>query len=93
MIFNCRRCGEHGELRKRKVTGNNVAKYRQHEAEINSSLILELKSKSYSKRLCPSCLEELSIWIANRESHVKVPRPVKSAPVKGGLTKVRNGSQ
>ena len=77
MIFNCRRCGDHGELRKGKVTGNNAAKYRQLEAEINACLILGLKNTSYGKRLCLSCLEELSIWIANNTAHVRVVNAVK----------------
>jgi hypothetical protein len=78
MIFNCRRCGERGELRKGKVTGNNVVKYRQHEVEINSSLIVKLENTP-RKRLCPSCMEELSMWIANKEAHVRVPN--SSMPV------------
>jgi len=70
MMFNCRRCGEHGELRKGKVTGNKVARYRQLEAEINSSKILKLES---SKRLCLPCLEDLSTWVGKKEAHVRVP--------------------
>ena len=93
MVFNCRRCGDHGELRKGKITGNNAATYRQLEVEINASKILGLKSTTYSNRLCPSCLEELSIWIANRKSHVKVPSPVKFAPGKGVQVKVPIGHQ
>jgi hypothetical protein len=71
MIINCRRCGKPSELRKGTVTGNNVAKYRQLEDEINSSKVLKLE---FSKRLCLSCLEELSTWITNttKRAHVRI---------------------
>jgi hypothetical protein len=93
MMFNCRRCGERGELHKGKITGNNVAKYRQHETEINSTTILKIEGTSLRRRLCPSCLEELAIWIANKKAHVRVPSAAKPVVNADPKPTVRVGPQ
>jgi hypothetical protein len=58
-------------LRKSKKPDNKVVRYRKMMAEVSASKMTALKPHSTS--LCPECLEELSIWLKNKNAHVQAP--------------------
>ena len=57
-MYNCVKCGARGIYRRGSVTGNHVAEYKQLEAKINASTVVELKH-SRRRKVCLSCLRRL----------------------------------
>jgi hypothetical protein len=70
MYYKCLRCGQKKELRNGTKTGNNRAKYLDLETKMEESKILQLKKTSGDRRLCLPCLEEISIWLKDKQTHV-----------------------
>jgi hypothetical protein len=69
MIYNCRRCTDSGVLRKTKNRNSDYNRYQGLKQALKESPILQLRPNTRS--LCPSCLEELSIWLRDKDAHVK----------------------
>ena len=68
----CRRCSKPGhELKRGARTGNNELKYQQLKHAINEIGILKVgKYSTYDGGLCLPCLEELHLWLKDKEKHV-----------------------
>lgn len=77
MLYRCRRCPDHGELRKGAKTGNNEASYKKLTERINTSGILRIERKGLTRVLCPKCLEELDNWIRAFGGPHRLPPPTR----------------
>ncbi len=71
MCYKCLRCGSSGEIRRGKKTGNNCGKYVSLETGMKDSKVLQLRRTTVERKLCLSCLEEISTWLQNKSTHLK----------------------
>ncbi len=63
MYYNCVRCGKKKELRKSKKPSNARRKYLDLEKQVKESKVVELRTTSGTRKICPWCLKDLIAWL------------------------------